>query len=494
MSKVRDEFEDEPLWSRIRKNPRPAIAWAVPMAILVAVEFGALVGAVMGLPWDMIVGGLADNLPGALASALTGLGAFLAGFGDQLANLPTLLDRSIIPNQGYNPPGPGWEGTFLGLPPAYAWAIRLVLVYAYGFFLLYWAWRGYLVFRENYRYADWTPTDDVVDRLRGHRWGQFGLVIVTMFIIMAMFAPTVGPTTVDRNVANPYQNNVQHWDEDAGEVGNVTVGQANLASASKGDSQNFGIGSYDPYGRFHPFGTMDNGKDLFTFMAAGARVSLFIGLTASAIAGGIALGLALLTAYYKGILDLVAVVTSDSFMSMPRLLVLIMLSVVLSGTWIAQLYSRAVLIALLFGIWGWPALWRAVRGPAFQTVENEWIDAAESFGQKPRVLVRKHVAPYVIGYLLIYLSMSLGGYMIGTAGLSFLGLGVQSPTPEWGRAVNTGQEYITSASWHISILPGLAITLVVVAFNALGDGIRDAIDPKSEGANADEVAAAGGGA
>jgi peptide/nickel transport system permease protein len=494
MSQARDEFEDEPLWNRVTDNPRPAVLWAVAMLALLAVEFGAVASTVMSMPWEMVVGGLADNLPGPLASALTSVGAALAGVGDRLADLPTLLDRSVVPNQGYNPPGPGWEGTFLGLAPAYAWAIRVVLVYAYGFFLLYWLWRGYLVFREHYRYAEWTPTDDVIDRLRRHRWGQFGMVVVTMFVIMALFAPTLGPTAVDANIKDPYSNHVEYWDENANSVGNVTVGAANLASASKGDSQNFGIGSYDKHGRFHPFGTLDSGKDLFTFMAAGARVSLFIGLLASLIAGSVALGLALLTAYYKGLYDLIAVIVSDSFMAMPRLLVLIMLAVVLSGTWIAELYSGAFLLALLFGIWGWPALWRAVRGPAFQTVENEWIDAAESFGQKPHVLVRKHVAPYVIGYLLIYLSMSLGGYMIGTAGLSFLGLGVQSPTPEWGRAVSTGQEYVTSASWHISILPGVAITLVVVAFNALGDGIRDAIDPKSEGASADEVAAAGGGA
>jgi len=492
MSTYEDEYDDKTLRERIAANPRPALVWLVPAVVLVAVEFGALFGLVMGLPWNLVVGGLASALPGALGAAVTGVGSFFAGIGNALASVPTLLSRGLIPNQGYHQPGVGWQGTFLGLAPAYAWAIRVVLVYAYSAVLLYWGWRGYLVFREHYRYADWTPTDDMIDRLRHHRWGQFGLVIVLAFLVMATFAPTLGPTTVQQNIKNPYTNQIQYWNGDS--VANASVGAANLASASQGDSQNFGIGSYDDYGRFHPFGTLPNGKDLFTFMMAGARISLFIGLTASVIAGGIALALALLTAYYKGLLDLIAVVTSDSFMAMPRLLVLIMLSVMLAGTWIDTIFSGALLLALLFGAWGWPALWRAVRGPAFQTVESEWIDAAESFGERPRVLVRKHIAPYVIGYLLIYLSMSLGGYMIGTAGLSYLGLGVQSPTPEWGRAIAMGQQYITSASWHVSILPGLAITIIVVAFNALGDGIRDAIDPQSEGATSDEVAAAGGGA
>lgn len=490
MSAFRDEFEDKPLRDRIRDNPRPAATWGVVAALLLALEFSALVDFVMSWPWADLVGGVADNLPGSLANALTGVAAPVAEAGNWLAELPRLLSREHVPNQGYETPD-GWEGTFLGLPPAYAWALRVVLVYAYAFFFMYWVWRGYIVFREHYRYANWTPTDDMIDRLRGHRWGQFGLVVVAMFVVLAVFAPTLGPTTVEANIANPYSNTIQYYEN--GEVLETSVGTANLASQSQGDSQNFGIGSYDDYGRFHPVGTLDTGKDLFTFLAAGARISLFIGLVAIALSGGIALALSLITAYYKGVIDLVAVLASDSFMAMPRLIVLIMLDVVLSNHWIASLYSGGVLLALLFGLWGWPGLWRAIRGPALQVVENEWIDAAESFGQQPFVLMRKHVAPYVIGYLLIYASMSIGGIMIGTAGLSYLGLGVTAPTPEWGRAVASGQSYVTSASWHISIIPGLAITLVVVGFNALGDGIRDAIDPKSEGATADEAAAAAGG-
>jgi peptide/nickel transport system permease protein len=108
--------------------------------------------------------------------------------------------------------------------------------------------------------------------------------------------------------------------------------------------------------------------------------------------------------------------------------------------------------------------------------------------------VKKHVAPYVIGYLLIYLSMSLGGYIIGAAGLAFLGLGVTAPTPEMGRLIAAGQSLVTTQSWHISIVPGLMISALVLGFNALGDGIRDAVDPKTGGDEAaGEAAAAGGG-
>jgi peptide/nickel transport system permease protein len=494
MSAYREDFEDKPLLERIRDNPGPAVRWGAVLAALLALEFGALMTFVMSWPWNMLVGGIASNLPAAAADAWRTIASVPATVGDALASLPTLLNRNVIPNQGWEHPARGWQGTFMGLPPAIAWGFRTFLIYAYSAVTLYWVWRGYLVFREHYRYADWTPSDDVVDRFRGHRWGQFGLIIVAAFVIMAIFAPALGPTTAQANLRAPYSNYIQTWDEDMGEVREVTVGTANLGSASQGTAQNYGLGSYDPFGRFHPFGTLSNGKDLFTFMAHGSRISLFIGLVAIGIAGSVALSLSILTAYYKGIADLVTVVAADAFMAMPRLLVLIMLSVVLSNHWISKIYNGGLLIALLFGLWSWPGLWRVVRGPAFQAAENEWVDAAESYGQPTWDLVKTHIAPFTLTYLLIYASMSIGGVIIGTAGLSFLGIGITAPTPEWGRAVAMGQSYVATQSWHISILPGIAVTMVVVAFNALSDGIRDARDPKSEGGSADEVTVSGGGA
>jgi peptide/nickel transport system permease protein len=100
--------------------------------------------------------------------------------------------------------------------------------------------------------------------------------------------------------------------------------------------------------------------------------------------------------------------------------------------------------------------------------------------------------PYIIGYVLVYGSMTLGGAIIAISGLSFLGLGIAPPTPEWGRAINLGQDYVDTGSWHISLIPGALITLVVTGFNALGDGIRDAVDPQSDSESA--AAGRGGGA
>jgi peptide/nickel transport system permease protein len=108
--------------------------------------------------------------------------------------------------------------------------------------------------------------------------------------------------------------------------------------------------------------------------------------------------------------------------------------------------------------------------------------------------MRRHILPYSVGYLLVYASMNLGGIIIGTAGLSFLGLGISPPTPEWGRLVNVGQPLLTTLSWHIAVIPGVLIVIVVTGFNALGDGVRDAIDAETDIGNEGEATTAASGA
>ncbi|RKS84021.1 peptide/nickel transport system permease protein [Haloarcula quadrata] len=473
---------DQPLRDRLKAHPGPALLWGAGLCLLLLLEgptyLDGLLGAIgFGL-------GLLPGAPG--AEAFASASAFFS-------ELPHLLSRELIPNRGYYD-GSAWQGTFLGLEPKYAWLIRFLLVYVYVAVLLGWLWYGYVTFRRHYRAADWTPTDDVIDRLRSHYWGLFGLAVVVFFITMAAFAPVVGPTTAEENIEGPYSHDMQYYDADTETVETITIGEANLGSASRGSGDsNVGIWSYDDFGRFHPVGTLVSGKDLFTFLAFGARVSLFIGLGSMAIAGFIATTLALVTAYYKGVTDLIVVLTSDSVQAMPALLLVILATVVFKNHWIAELYNGAMLFILLFALIRWPGLWRAVRGPALQVGEQEWVDAARSYGQRPTVIMRKHMAPYILGYLLVYASLTLGGVIISVSALSFLGLGITAPTPEWGRAINIGQSYIASQSWHISLIPGILITLVVTGFNALSDGIRDAIDPQSEGAEGGATGAAAGG-
>lgn len=321
------------------------------------------------------------------------------------------------------------------------------------------------------------------------------MVVSVLFLTMALFAPSMGMAPADQAFTAPFSHEIQHFDEASGSVTSTVVGNANLQTPSEGTpTRNVGPMSYDQFDRFHPAGTLTNGKDLFTFLAHGARVSLIIGLLSIGTSAIIATVFSLLSAYYRGLVDLVLVVVGDTIMGVPRLLMLILLMVVLKDTWLGGLFNGGILLALILAATGWPFLWRSFRGPTLQIAEEEWVDAANSYGQSAAGIMRLHMLPYLVGYLLIYSSLILGGVILAIAGLSFLGFGITAPTPEWGRAVNMGRQYVATDSWHISLIPGVMITLVVMGFNAMGDALRDAVDPKSdEGGDATETAARGGG-
>lgn len=422
--------------------------------------------------------------------------AVLRGGLESLGSLQTLTQRETVPNQGVRQPDGSWEGTFMGLSPAQAWGVRVLVIYLYAFVFLAWLWRGYTTYREHYRAADWTPIDDSIDRFRGHYWGLFGLAIVFCFVVMAIFAPSLGPVPAEANLYQPYEHEFEYLDEEADELVSIAHGTANIQTRSQGGENNVGLWSYDQFDRWHPFGTNQDGKDFFTFLVFGARTSLVIGLIAIGLGTGIALALSLVTAYYKGLVDFLTIITSDTIISIPAFLMVLLLSVLFqqANHPIAEVYDGGLLLALIFAGVYWPGLWRSIRGPSLQVAQQEWVDAAKSYGQTPLATMRMHMAPYVVSYIMIYASLLLGGIIIATAALSFLGLGINPPTPEWGRAVAEGRSYTSTTSWHISTVPGLLIVLVVTGFNALGDGIRDAIDPESDmGGGADTTAAGGGG-
>ncbi|MEZ3164156.1 ABC transporter permease [Halorubrum sp. RMP-47] len=474
--------------ARVGSERVEAATAALPLRLRRPAERVGLGGVVLVGCWLAVRFGAADAVHAVGETALAAV--------RPMADLPTLTARETVPNRGYQLPDGTWRGTFLGLSPAVAWGVRVLLIHLYVLAWAAWVWVGYLLFRAYYRRADWTPRDDAVRRLRGHRWGQFGLVVVGLFLTMALFAPSLGTTTAEQNLYSPFSHTIQYYDPDLGRVTEILVGNANSQTRSVGyAAENLGPGSYDRFGRFHPFGTLTNGKDLFTFLVHGARVSLVVGLLSVGASTVVATAFALLSAYYRGVADLILVVTSDTVMGVPRLLLLILLTVLLADTPLAGLYDGGVLLALVLAATGWPFLWRAFRGPSLQIAERDWVDAARNYGQSPLGIMRLHMLPYLVGYLLIYSSLVLGGVILAIAGLSFLGLGVTPPTPEWGRAVDMGREYVATESWHISLIPGAMVTLVVIGFNAVGDALRDVVDPQSDSGATDpsETESRGGG-
>ncbi|ELZ12780.1 binding-protein-dependent transporters inner membrane component [Natrinema thermotolerans DSM 11552] len=433
----------------------------------------------------------------AVLLAFTPVGGLVNGTIDgvfnTLSSIPTLTSHEVISNQGHRTPGGGWDGTFLGLSPAVAWGLRTLLVYTYALTVIVWSWKGYTIFRDHYRQADWTPRDDTLRRFRSHYWGLFGLIVVLMFIVTALWAPAVSPTTADQNIASPYEYEIEYLNDD-GEVATVTPGAANLGSIST-NQNTVGPMSYDDYDRWAPLGTTPSGQNLLTHIAYGAQTSLVIGLLAIGLGGLIAVTMSMLTAYYKGIVDILTVLTSDTIISIPAFLLVMMLSVIFGDHPLAEPLNGGLLLGLIFAFVYWPGMWRTIRGPSLQVAEEEWVDAARSYGQTPANTMRKHMAPYIAGYIMIYGSLLLGGIIISTAALSFLGLGIEGSTPEWGRLISDGRQLVSTPSWHVATIPGLMIVLVVTGFNALGDGLRDAIDPEADTGGADDTgtAAAGGG-
>ncbi|MEF8821774.1 MAG: ABC transporter permease, partial [Halovenus sp.] len=251
------------LLAPLQDDPKLA-AWVAVGLFLFALQVGAVAHFLTGLVADLL-----GIFPTAEASNSV-LGRLVGLFEvaqRRAAELPTLLSRDVVPNAGHWN-GDRWVGTFMGFSPAVSWGIRVTLVYAYAFTWVVWAVLGYRYYREQYRVADWTPRDDIVDRFRSHGWGLFGATIVFLFVVMVVFAPTLGPTTVEQNMESSYDYETTYWNSETEEVETILTGEANLNSKSTGDQSRVMPMSYDDFGRFHPFGTLPNGRDLFTFIVA----------------------------------------------------------------------------------------------------------------------------------------------------------------------------------------------------------------------------------
>jgi peptide/nickel transport system permease protein len=222
----------------------------------------------------------------------------------------------------------------------------------------------------------------------------------------------------------------------------------------------------------HPLGTDEQGRDLLTRLLVGGRYTLLIAILSVAI--GIVAGMVIgaLCGFFGKMVDSILMRVMDVIMSIPGMMLAICISV--------SLGSGVFNTALALAVGTVPMIARQLRSSTMLINGQEYIEAARSFGESNAKIILTHVIPNTMAPIIVQTSLYIGGSIMGIAGLSFLGLGVQPPTPEWGNILNNGLDYIYdfSTRWNVIVFPALIIVLAELAFNLLGDGLRDAMDPR----------------
>ena len=220
----------------------------------------------------------------------------------------------------------------------------------------------------------------------------------------------------------------------------------------------------------HWLGTDNYGRDVWSRIVYGARISLLVGIAAVSLGliGGVTLGL--LGGYYKK-MDGIIMRIVDLLFSFPGILLAMLI--------IAVLGTSLVNVAIAISIWSIPTCARIVRGSVLAIKQKEYIMAMKSLGASDFRIMIRHILPNAFAPIIVFATMRMGTAILSTASLSYLGLGAQPPTPEWGAMIAQGQDYMWTSP-HLTIVPGIAIMLTVFAFNVVGDGLRDALDPNMD--------------
>jgi len=292
------------------------------------------------------------------------------------------------------------------------------------------------------------------ERVKKHRLAVAGLAFIAFLVAVAIFGPlfTVDPTTVnfkEKNIPPP----------------GFSI-QQSLYDTSTGDFITTEVaGTWQ-----HPLGTDDKGRDMLAMLVSGARVSLQVGLLATLIAILIGTVLGVVSAYLGGWMDNALMRFTDVMMTFPFFLLLVFIIFIFGPS--------LAFIILAIGLTGWTGTARLVRSDALSLRTRDFITAAKSLGASDARIVFRHLIPNVLSPVIVITTLSIPGVILAEAALSFIGLGDPTVT-SWGVILQAGQRSLDTA-WWVAVEPGIMLFLTVLAFNFLGDGIRDAFDPRSQ--------------
>lgn len=264
----------------------------------------------------------------------------------------------------------------------------------------------------------------------------------------------------------------------------LVLGSASVSFISPYDAETPNLRERDePPSLLHPMGTDSLGRDMLTRLLYGGRISLTIGLLATTV--GITLGTLIgsLAGYYGGNIDNVLMRLTDLFISLPRLFMLIIMTLLLRtvdfpGMEYLRAFGGVGGIIIILGILSWTGTSRLVRGQFLGLKEKEFVEAARTLGISNLRIVFRHILPNTATPIIVAATLSVAGTIIAESGLSFLGFGVQPPTPTWGNMLNSAQNEMLRGYWWMAFFPGLMIFLTVISINYVGDGLRDALDPR----------------
>lgn len=272
----------------------------------------------------------------------------------------------------------------------------------------------------------------VLKRLAKHKLAMFGAAYIGLFVIVAIFAPYISPHS-------PIEQNYD-----------MILQSPSLE---------------------HPFGTDPFGRDVFSRVIHGFRYALFLGVVIIGIQGIIGIALGLVAGFYKGYVEGIIMRFVDITLSVPGIVLALAIAGMLGG----GLWPLIIAVSIV----GWPGFARIVRGDVKSVMEKDYIESAKAAGTPNYSIIGQQLLPNVSSSIIVYATLTMPTAILWSAALSFLGMGVHPPTPEWGALIADGRGEIQTA-WWVSTFPGLAIMATIIAFNAVGDGLRDALDPKQD--------------